>query len=122
MGVADALPGNTEVTRHFHRPASPVDGRHDQRHERPLLYSAKFTLKDTALYQWADGTTAPKNCLVEDRQADGSLTLSKTAITLEDGRSPIGFFHRDAALGTEYDLCFVQPSEIATTSLFPETS
>ena len=41
-------------------------------------YSAKFTLKDTALYQWADGTTAPKTVSWKIGKADGSLTLSKT--------------------------------------------
>ena len=40
-------------------------------------YSAKFTLKDTALYQWADGSTAPKTVSWKIGKADGSLTLSK---------------------------------------------
>ena len=39
-------------------------------------YSAKFTLKDTALYQWADGSTAPKTVSWKIGKADGSLTLS----------------------------------------------
>ena len=48
-------------------------------------YSAKFTLKDTALYQWADGSTAPKTVSWKIGKADGSLTLSKTSIKLEVG-------------------------------------
>ncbi len=71
-------------------------------------YSAKFTLKDTALYQWADGTTAPKTVSWKIGKADGSLTLSKTTITLEDGKLTDSF--TVTRLGHRYDLCFVQPS------------
>ena len=63
-------------------------------------YSAKFTLKDTALYQWADGSTAPKTVSWKIGKADGSLTLSKTSIKLEDGKLTDSFTVTRLGTGT----------------------
>ena len=78
-------------------------------------YSAKFTLKDTALYQWADGTTAPKTVSWKIGKADGSLTLSKTTITLEDGKLTDSF--TVTRLGTGTISVSSNHPEIATASL-----
>lgn len=46
-------------------------------------YNATFTLKDTALYCWTGGDTAPKTVAWSIAKAEGTLTLSKTAVTLK---------------------------------------
>ena len=45
-------------------------------------YSATFTLKDTSLYQWSDGTTAAKTVSWSIGKAAGKITLNKTSISL----------------------------------------
>lgn len=45
-------------------------------------YSATFTLKDTSLYQWSDGTTTAKSVSWSIGKAAGKITLNKTSITL----------------------------------------
>ena len=52
-------------------------------------YTAKFT--PTANYQWADGTTAAKNVTWSIGKAAGSLSISKTSITI-DAISETGSF------------------------------
>lgn len=46
-------------------------------------YNATFTLKDTALYCWTGEDTAPKTVAWSIAKAEGTLTLSKTEVTLK---------------------------------------
>ena len=46
-------------------------------------YNATFALKDTALYCWPDDDTAPKTVAWSIGKAAGTLTLSKTEVTLK---------------------------------------
>ena len=46
-------------------------------------YNATFALKDTALYCWPDDDTAPKTVAWSIAKAAGTLTLSKTEVTLK---------------------------------------
>lgn len=46
-------------------------------------YNATFTLKDTALYCWTGGDTEPKTVAWSIAKAEGTLTLSKTTVTLK---------------------------------------
>lgn len=46
-------------------------------------YNATFTIKDTALYCWPDGSTAAKTVAWIIGKAAGTLTLSKTEVTLK---------------------------------------
>lgn len=46
-------------------------------------YNATFTIKDTALYCWPDGSTAAKTVAWSIAKAAGTLTLSKTEVTLK---------------------------------------
>ncbi len=46
-------------------------------------YNATFTLKDTALYCWTDDDTEPKTVAWSIAKAEGTLTLSKTEVTLK---------------------------------------
>lgn len=78
-------------------------------------YSATFTLSNTALYQWADGTTAPKTVSWRIGKADGSLTLSKTSITLEDGKLTDSF--TVTRLGTGTITVSSDKPDIATATL-----
>lgn len=78
-------------------------------------YSATFTLKDTALYQWADGTTGAKTVSWRIGKADGSLSLSKTSITLEDGKLTDTF--TVTRLGTGTISVSSDKPDIATVSL-----
>ena len=48
-------------------------------------YNATFTIKDTALYCWPDDDTAPKTVAWSIAKAAGTLTLSKTSVTLKPG-------------------------------------
>ncbi len=50
-------------------------------------YNATFTLKDTALYCWTDGDTAPKTVAWSIAKAEGTLTLSKTTVTLKPDKT-----------------------------------
>jgi hypothetical protein len=45
-------------------------------------YSATFTIKDTALYEWTDGTTAAKSVTWKIGQATPTFSLSATSVTL----------------------------------------
>ena len=45
-------------------------------------YSAQFTLRNTALYQWSDGTTAAKSVNWSINKAAGNITLNKSSIVL----------------------------------------
>lgn len=49
--------------------------------EEPGTYTATFTLKDTANYQWSDGTTAAKNVSWTLEKAIGTITMKKTIPT-----------------------------------------
>lgn len=46
-------------------------------------YNATFTIKNTALYCWPDGSTAAKTVAWTIGKAAGTLTLSKTEVTLK---------------------------------------
>ena len=46
-------------------------------------YNATFTIKDTALYCWPDGSTAAKTVAWSIAKAAGTLSLSKTTVTLK---------------------------------------
>ena len=46
-------------------------------------YNATFTIKDTALYCWPDGSTAAKTVAWTIGKSAGTLTLSKTEVTLK---------------------------------------
>jgi hypothetical protein len=45
-------------------------------------YSATFTIKDTSLYEWADGTTTAKTVTWEIGKATPTFSLSATSVTL----------------------------------------
>lgn len=48
-------------------------------------YSASFTIKNTALYCWPDGTTAAKTVTWSIGKTAGTLSLSKSSMTLQTG-------------------------------------
>lgn len=50
-------------------------------------YNATFTIKDTALYCWPDGSTAVKTVAWTIGKAAGTLTLSKTEVTLKPDKT-----------------------------------
>ena len=47
------------------------------------IYNATFTIKNTDLYCWPDGSTAAKTVAWSIAKAAGTLTLSKTEVTLK---------------------------------------
>lgn len=51
-------------------------------------YTAVFTILDTSMYQWADGTTAPKEVSWSISKASSAITLSADTATLSE-ESPI---------------------------------
>lgn len=46
-------------------------------------YNATFTINDTSMYCWPDGSTAAKTVAWSINKAAGTLTLSKTEVTLK---------------------------------------
>ena len=48
-------------------------------------YNATFTIKNTALYCWPDGSTAPRTVAWSIGKAAGTLSLSKSSMTLQPG-------------------------------------
>lgn len=50
-------------------------------------YNATFALKDTALYCWPGDDTAPKTVAWSIAKAEGTLTLSKTEVTLKPDKT-----------------------------------
>lgn len=48
-------------------------------------YNATFTIKNTALYCWPDGSTAPRTVAWSIGKAAGTLSLSKPSMTLQPG-------------------------------------
>jgi len=54
-------------------------------------YSATFTIKNTDLYCWSDGTTAAKSVGWTIDKAAGTLALSKASMTLQPGKTSDSF-------------------------------
>ena len=48
-------------------------------------YNATFTIKNTALYCWPDGSTEPRTVAWTIGKAPGTLSLSKSSMTLQPG-------------------------------------
>ncbi len=54
-------------------------------------YNATFALKDTALYCWPGDDTEPKTVAWSIAKAEGTLTLSKTEVTLKPDKTSDSF-------------------------------
>lgn len=63
-------------------------------------YNATFTLKDTALYCWTDGTTAAKTVSWSIGKAAGTLSLSPETMTLKPGTTSGTFTITTNSTGT----------------------